>query len=202
MYLGCLMSLSLSLLFLNWSGYESSDFLLQIKQKNPEVIVWLALIQLWVEEAQQHQQSEVMYWSLTNIIVRCSSKQQKCFLQLFRWVWLKLLPASCSGKRGPWKSVVVHYSDNTLFLPVLNYSLDSKRSCKRRQTCWNLAALAFDSVVKEGRKQLEDHSHGLRVATGRSLGSVATLTQELEQIDCGWKKGSQGLENIHGNAVC
>lgn len=40
-------------------------------------------------------------------------------------------------------------------------------------------------VVKKGGNQLKDPSHGFRIVTGRSLGSVAVFIQKVEQISCG-----------------
>lgn len=60
--------------------------------------------------------------------------------------------------------------------------------------CWSLAAPAIGGVVEEGRNQLKDHSHGLRIVTGRTLGSVAAFIQKVEQISCG-QGGTQGMES-------
>lgn len=42
---------------------------------------------------------------------------------------------------------------------------------------------------------------GLRIVTGRSLGSVAAFIQKVEQIGCG-QGGTQGMENACHFAVC
>lgn len=136
-----------------------------------------------------------MYWSLTSS-ARCLYKEKKYFLLLFNWVWLKLLPLFRS-KRG---LEIYSGSRNTLFLHLTNYGLDSEGGCRWRQMCWSLAAPAIGSVVKRGRNQLKDHSHGLRIVTGRSLGLVAAFIQKVEQISCG-QGGTQGMENTCHFAV-
>lgn len=55
--------------------------------------------------------------------------------------------------------------------------------------------------MKRGRNQLKDHNCGLRIVTGRSLGSVAAFIQKVEQISCG-QGGTQGMENACHFAVC